>query len=66
MTLKEGSNMKWNWTLDKVLMGVLIFLAVKTYNSMDEAVKKVNSLDGRIQIIEYRLGVIQAVDRTKP
>lgn len=59
MTLADNRNHKINWTLDKILMGILVFLAVKSYNSIDEAVQQVQKLDTRTTLIEYRLTNIE-------
>lgn len=55
MTVKEDRNWRINWTFDKILLGVLAFLAMKTYNSVDQAVQTVAELDKRQSIVEYRL-----------
>lgn len=55
MTVREDRNWRINWTFDKILLGLLAFLAVKTYNSVDEAVHTVAELDKRQSIVEYRL-----------
>lgn len=59
MTAREGNNIKLNWTLDKVLMGVLIFLAVKTYGSIEDTISKVNDLDKRQAVIEEKVKSIE-------
>jgi hypothetical protein len=60
MTIKEDRNWRLNWTFDKILLGVLAFLAMKTYNSVDDAVHAVAELDKRQSIVEYRLMRIEA------
>jgi len=60
MTQREGLNWRINWTFDKILLGVLAFLAMKTYNSVDQAVQTVAELDKRQSIVEYRLKRIEA------
>lgn len=55
MTVREDRNWRINWTLDKILLGLLAFLAIQTYNSVDEAVHTVAELDKRQSIVEYRL-----------
>ena len=60
MTIKEDRNGRLNWTFDKILLGVLAFLAMKTYNSVDDAVHAVAELDKRQSIVEYRLMRIEA------
>ena len=59
MTTREGTNIKLNWTLDKVLMGVLIFLAVKTYGSIEDTIHEVNDLKTRWKVVEWRLEKIE-------
>jgi hypothetical protein len=60
MTIKEDRNWRLNWTFDKILLGVLAFLAMKTYNSVDDAVHAVAELDKRQSIVEYPLMRIEA------
>ena len=59
MTRTETRNFKINWTLDKVLMGILVFLAIKTYGSIEDTVKTVQQLDKRTSLVEYRLTEIE-------
>lgn len=59
MTRTETRNFKINWTLDKVLMGILVFLAIKTYGSIEDTVKTVQQLDKRTSLVEYRLTAIE-------
>lgn len=59
MTRTETRNFKINWTLDKVLMGILVFLAIKTYGSIEDTVKTVQQLDRRTSLVEYRLTAIE-------
>jgi len=59
MTRTETRNFKINWTLDKVLMGILVFLALKTYGSIEDTVKTVQQLDKRTSLVEYRLTGIE-------
>jgi len=60
MTVREDRNWRINWTFDKILLGLLAFLAMKTYNSVDDAVHTVGELDKRQSIVEYRLMRIEA------
>lgn len=61
--------MRVNWTLDKILMGVLIFLCAKTYNSMEDGLSEVRTevigLKERTTLIEYQLDEIQ-IQLNKP
>lgn len=59
MTTREGTSFKLNWTLDKVLMGVLIFLAIKTYGSIEDTIKEVNNMKARWGVVEWRLEKIE-------
>lgn len=59
MNAIDSRNHKLNWTLDKVLMGILVFLAIKSYNSIDAAVQKVNQLEVRTAVIEFHIAQIE-------
>lgn len=65
MNKVDNRNHKLNWTLDKVLMGILVFLAIKSYNSIDAAVQKVNQLEVRTAVIEFHIAQIELKQNQK-
>ena len=65
MTTREDRNWRLNWTLDKLLMGVLGVLMTWTANNVKQAVDTVADLDKRMAIVEWRLQMIEKQTRTE-
>lgn len=59
MTQKEERSWRINWTLDKILLGILGILMTWTAKSVQNAVDTVADLDKRTAIMEWRLQTIE-------
>lgn len=65
MTTREDRNWRMNWTLDKLILGVLGVLMTWTANNVKQAVDTVADLDKRMAVVEWRLQMIEKQTRTE-
>ena len=50
---------KINWWIDKVLLGLLAFLMIQSYDSVQDAVQLGQDLDKRTRLIEWRIEQVE-------
>lgn len=65
MTTREDRNWRMNWTLDKLILGILGVLMTWTANNVKQAVDTVADLDKRMAVVEWRLQMIEKQTRTE-
>ncbi len=65
MTTREDRNWRMNWTLDKLILGILGIMMTWTANNVKQAVDTVADLDKRMAVVEWRLQMIEKQTRTE-